>query len=149
MVTQYLWFFSALSAAFLWGLGYVFSERVLKLGITPSFYLFISCIIGTICYGIVIIRKDFRENIEILQTYPESVWLIAFTSIIFVVANFLIFYSVANKNATISSLIEISYPIFTAIFAWVIYKDIQINTTGIIGALFIFGGIICVFIGSK
>ena len=35
-------------------------------------------------------------------------------------AGLLIFLSIQAKNATLSSLIEISYPLFTAFFAWVL-----------------------------
>ena len=45
-MAQYAWFFYALSAAVLWGFGYALSERVLKSGLKPSFFMLIEAING-------------------------------------------------------------------------------------------------------
>lgn len=68
---------------------------------------------------------------------------------VFVMANLISYYAISSKNATMASLIEISYPVFTAFFAFAIFKEIQFNITSLIGAFFIFAGVILVFVGSK
>ncbi len=45
----------------------------------------------------------------------------------------LIYMAIGEKNATLASLIEISYPLFVAFFAWVFFRETQFNagTSGV------------------
>ena len=64
-------------------------------------------------------------------------------------AGMLIFLSIQAKNATLSSLIEISYPLFTAFFAWALFRQATLNMATIIGAALIFIGVLIVARGNQ
>ena len=148
-MSSHLWFFYSMGASILWGLGYVLSEKVLKTGITPAVYLFVVSILGTICYGLVTLLEGWRGSYDVLLVERRNILLLFITAFIFVVANILISYSVLAKNATMASFIEISYPVFTAFFAWLIFREVQFNFASLIGGLLIFSGVAFIFFGSK
>lgn len=69
--------------------------------------------------------------------------LIAVEVVAFVLAELFIGLSVANKGATIAGLIEISYPLFIALFAYVLFHE-RVSIGTIIGGILIFCGVMIV-----
>jgi drug/metabolite transporter (DMT)-like permease len=61
----------------------------------------------------------------------------------------LIYMAIGEKNATLASLIEISYPFFVAVFAWVFFRDMQFNLATIFGGILILSGVAVVFLGNR
>jgi drug/metabolite transporter (DMT)-like permease len=57
--------------------------------------------------------------------------------------------AIGEKNATLASLIEISYPVFVAIFAWLFFRETQFNLAAILGGVMIIGGIAVIYIGNR
>ena len=57
--------------------------------------------------------------------------------------------SIEAKNATVASLIEVTYPLFTAFFAWALFRQTTLNAATIIGGLFIFAGVLIVARGNR
>ncbi|MGD9639263.1 MAG: EamA family transporter [Alphaproteobacteria bacterium] len=148
-MVNYLWFFYALGASVLWGLGYVLSEKVLKAGITPIFYLLVVSVLDVVVFGILAMFEGFSSNLQLLADDRRNWTGLILTTMVFAVANILISYGIVTKNATMASFIEISYPIFTAFFAWLILKETQFNCMTLIGGALIFTGIGFVFVGGK
>ena len=52
----------------------------------------------------------------------------------------LLYISIAGKNATLASLIEITYPVFVAFFAYLIFRQIHLNTSVVVGGLMVIAG---------
>jgi uncharacterized membrane protein len=77
------------------------------------------------------------------------VLLLTLETIGLILAEFFIAYSIIGKNATISGLIEISYPLFIALFSFLIFREYSINTQTIIGGLLIFCGVIVIYYFNK
>jgi drug/metabolite transporter (DMT)-like permease len=137
-----LWFIYALGAAILWGYSYALSDKVMRADISPLFlmvvtgalYFIFSIIIalaaGQLKGGFVTIFSDKKLFIELMVL-----------AICYVAGSFLIYVAISLKNATAVNLIEISFPIFTLIFAYFMLKEIQVNMAMVIGGLMIFGGI--------
>ena len=61
----------------------------------------------------------------------------------------LIYIAIGEKNATLASLIEISYPFFVALFAWVFFREIQFNWQTLVGGALILGGVAVVFFSER
>ena len=61
----------------------------------------------------------------------------------------LIYIAIGEKNATLASLIEISYPFFVAVFAWLFFRETQFNWPTVFGGLLILGGVAVVFLGER
>jgi drug/metabolite transporter (DMT)-like permease len=56
---------------------------------------------------------------------------------------------VRGRNATLASLIEISYPAFVAVFAWLLFREWQLNAGVLLGALLVFAGCTLIIVNSR
>lgn len=144
-----MWAIAAVSAAMFWGLCYAVCERLLKTGFAPGFIMAVSGLLSVPVYTLLALQKsDVPAQINIIKNNPKWLFLILFTSTLYITANYLVFWAIKNKNATSVNLIEISYPIFTALFVWLLYREVQINWGISVGALLILCGMACVIIFS-
>ena len=60
----------------------------------------------------------------------------------------LLYLSIRSRNATMASLIEISYPFFVALFAYLLFRDVHLNRNILFGAVLVFSGV-ALIISSK
>jgi len=147
---QYNWFIAALGAAILWGGSYAVSEKILRLGVTPAGLLVFNGLFAVVVYGAVTAYQGgYGHTLKMIQDNPTTFWWLLTVVALNVTGNFLIFYSVGAKNATLASLIEISYPLFTIFFVWLLFKQVHLNWTIAFGGLLILSGIGFVFWGSE
>lgn len=141
------WFFYSLAASLFWGVGYVLSEKLLKDGMTPAFLMFVGTLVSLPIYLLIAsIMGDLRPGLEYLAVNKSKILLMVVAALVTISGNFLILMSIAGKNATLASLIEITYPVFTFIFAWLILKDVQLTWGTAIGGLMILSGIAVVYL---
>ena len=73
---------------------------------------------------------------------------IASIGITSVLASVLLFMSIENKNATLASLIEITYPVFVALFAFLIFRQMHLNISVIIGGVLIMAGAALIIVNN-
>ncbi len=137
-----IWFVIALATAVVWGISYSIDEYLVKTHISPPFLCFITAILSAPIYaGIALYQKNFVPSWKNLTQNHDA--MLAF-GVVFVCGFFAslgILESIRLKNATLSSMIEITYPLFTALFAWLFFKDVQINSFTWIGFLFVLIGV--------
>jgi len=133
----------------LWGLTYIISEQIYKkisvisaIGIST---LFASIIMLLIAHSSGYLKTDLVT----ISRSNKLLLLIIVEIVIFAGADFLIGLSIAHKYATVAGLIEISYPIFIALFALLFFKENQFNLGALIGGLLIFTGITLVYFFNK
>ncbi|MEM6812225.1 MAG: EamA family transporter [Pseudomonadota bacterium] len=144
-----LWFFCALGTAVLWGLSYAISEKVMKDGITPIFIMVTTGFFYfVIAFLIAYFSEGFKSGFTVLETNKSTLINLLIMSLAFIGGTFLIYYAINLKNATYANLIEITYPIFTLLFAYILYKEIQINISTMIGGIMIFAGVVLIYIKS-
>lgn len=138
-----IWFYCALIASVLWGLSYSLVERIIK-NVNIQISIMLAYLFSFI---IVFFYNLFTINIkkEIANIEPKTLLMMLFCSSINAVAVFLINHAIQQKNATYASLIEICYPIFTIIFSYVIFNEVQITYRSAIGGLLILSGIFFVY----
>ncbi len=147
MIESKLWFFYALGASILWGIGYVLSEKLLKSGFTPAFMMLSSGVITLPFYLLLVVYLgQLQGGLGLLFSDKNNLILMCLVGFTVVGGNFLIFMSIYEKNATMASIIEITYPLFTCLFAWLILRQVQIGWQTAIGGLFILAGIIIIFL---
>lgn len=143
----HLWFLYAFSTAILWGLSYVVIERVLKAGISAPMIMFIYTALAAPFFLIWLLQSGRLLPELNLVLGSKLLW---FYSAIFVLAyiagNLMIFKSVSLKNSTMTSLVEISYPIFTIIFSWLLFREFNLNLFSAIGGVMIFCGVILIYL---
>jgi drug/metabolite transporter (DMT)-like permease len=138
---DYIGIIYALGAAILWGLVYNFDQKILT-KTSPLAILFLgSLITAVITLPFAILNWEsikpalFSENRQFLYFFIA-------TQILVILAEFFIFSSIQNVGASIASFFEIAYPLFVAIFAFIIF-DGKLNMYFWIGAvLMFFGGVI-------
>jgi len=115
-----LWFFQALGAAMCWGLGYVLSERLFKAGVAPAFLQ--------------------AQWAVLMDNRWGLAWALGASST-FVIGNLLIFMAVMGKNATTANMVEVTFPLFTLLFAWALFREVQIGPAQALGGLLILAGV--------
>jgi drug/metabolite transporter (DMT)-like permease len=144
------WLFYALGAAVIWGVNYAVSGRLLERGMSPQTLFFLDLVFGAAALGTLIgVTGKWQTTLaEVRAVQPELVWLIAAIAAS-VTAGLLIFLSIQAKNATVASLIEVTYPLFTAFFAWALFRQNTINLATLAGGALIFIGVLIVAQGNR
>jgi len=89
-----------------------------------------------------------RVSGEVQKIGPEMSWF-TISVLASVTGAFLSYVAIGEKNATLASLIEISYPLFVAFFVWLFFREVQFNIATVSGALLVFAGISMVCLGNR
>jgi len=130
----------------MWGLSYAISEKVMKGGITPPFIMLATGLFYfLISLAIAYFSDNIKSGIEIITTDKMALFNLLIMAFAFIAGTFLIYYAINLKNATYANLVEITYPIFTLLFAYILYREVQINMSVLIGGAMIFGGVIVIY----
>ena len=137
------WFWLAFAAAVLWGLGYTMNQVTLKHFSTMELLLFESMVVFSAFAIYFIWLGDWGDFISKLAN-PKQLALITGSSLIYVVASILILKSISSSNASLAAIIESCYPIFTVLFSFIFFGEIQLNLASAIGFVLILSGIIIV-----
>lgn len=134
-----------MAASMLWGLMYVLNEQVLK-NLSISFSYLVTFAAGAFVFLIVSLQQGvLTRDIQVLTSQRQIQWLLALDIAVFLIAEMFIALSITHKNATLAGLVEISYPVFIAIFAYFIFKEDVLNIGVLAGGLLIFSGIFVVY----
>ena len=145
-----MWVVYALAAAIIWGISYAASGRVIERGMTPLVFFFLYTFFGALsaATALAITGRAGGLSTEVRALGADWVWLVV--AVVSSAAGALLIYiAIGEKNATLASLIEISYPFFVAIFAWLFFRDTQFSWATLLGGLLILGGVGVVFLGEK
>ena len=136
------WGYALLSAA-CWGIQYVLMETLFRRVDFAAAFSFLSLANGILVAAVLWI------------IYPRQNWwrLGESWSVIGLVLLYLIFgtgaylfnaLAIHQKNATLASLLEISYPLFIILFTALFFREIHLDLVGMIGAMLILLGCVLV-----
>jgi drug/metabolite transporter (DMT)-like permease len=144
-----MWLLFSLTAAIIWGINYAASGRVLARGVSATSRFFLDSHFALLTKGALHAAPGRRGKLatEIRSLGPDLFWLVV-SMACSTAAALLIFMAIGAKNATVASLIEISYPLFVAFFAWLFFREVQINWSVVIGGAMILGGVLVVWRGN-
>ncbi len=85
--------------------------------------------------------RDLARDVEVFKLLPTNEqWLVAAIGLTSTLGAVLLYLSVNSKNATLASLIEITYPVFVVLFAYLFFRQVHVNTSVIFGGLMILVG---------
>lgn len=142
-----LWFFYSLTASILWGVGYVLAEKILKQTvISPAFLMLTATAVTLPLYAaLCVYLGEFKTGMAATFSSPLVFWLVVLHALTIIGGNFLILTSVVEKNATLVTMIEITYPLFVALFAYLILKEVQLTWATAAGAALIFSGVAVIY----
>ncbi len=145
-----MWIVYAFAAAVIWGVSYAASGRVIERGMTPLAFFFCYALFGLAAAALALASTGKLGGVpaEVRALGADWVWF-AVAVVTSAAGALLIYMAIGEKNATLASLIEISYPFFVAVFAWVFFRETQFNWATIAGGLMILCGVAVVFIGNR
>jgi drug/metabolite transporter (DMT)-like permease len=108
-------FVFSLIAALAWGLQYVLLEKLLIKLPSTIFFTLASTASFLFWRAMFFIQK---APLSLRQHFKESntIRLLVLTVVLFLIGNIVIVFAIKGKNATVASLIEISYPLFVVLF---------------------------------
>lgn len=143
------WFFYALASAVLWGLSYALYEQLVKTISAASAMLYT----GLGGFAIYALWASFNKSLlpdwQVIRAGGFELKTILALIFINSLANLLMIFSLQQKNATLAGMIEITYPLFTALFAWVLFRQMQFTAGAVLGFLLIASGIACIYFFEK
>ena len=129
----------AVLAAVLWGLTYCLDERVLA-AISVSKLYFLHCLCGAVMAGaILLIQGESPTRLLTFDTSKVSLALMLVTLVTATTAAMAILASIQLLGANTSAVLEISYPLFVAVFSTLLLRG-QLQLPVVIGGAFIFVG---------
>ncbi len=141
------WYLAALGAALVWGVHYPLIDNALKRVSLPAVLLLTAVpILLVVPFWFGTLADDWRTLGTIPWRERLPILAVALTSL---TATVLLFVSIGGKNATLASLIEISYPVFVALFAWLLFREIQVNASVVIGGLLVFTGVVVIIWNNR
>ncbi len=145
-----MWIILALLASILWGLTYVIQEFLYRHIAVTTYLLIISLFTTLLSFAVGMKQNTLVPNIKSIFSSKELLAWAILAIIIFIAAELCIGFSIKAKNATLAGLIEISYPLFIALFALLLFKQNHLTfSTGIGGILILSGVAIISFTNNK
>jgi drug/metabolite transporter (DMT)-like permease len=144
---QFPWYVPAIAAAVVWGLHYPLIENALRRLSLPTVVLLTALPMVLVALAFPArLAADWRTVMAMPTGERLLIALIALTSL---TGTVLLYLAVRGRNATLASLIEISYPAFVAVFAWLLFREWQLNTGVMLGALLVFAGSALIIVNSR
>jgi drug/metabolite transporter (DMT)-like permease len=143
------WFWLALSAAVMWGIGYNLAEYLLKKGMSASGVILLEALFVLPLYALASVTLgSLKSDVDILWNDKKLIFIMAMGALTMFGGNLFILMSVSGKNASLTSLIEISYPIFVILFAWLFFRELHVNLWTFAGAGLILSGVALIYLKS-
>jgi drug/metabolite transporter (DMT)-like permease len=135
---QLPWYVAALGAAVTWGIYYPLVDMALK---RISLFSVILLSMIPVLLAMPLFLKVVADDIETVKTLPPSEqWVIASLGLIGLFGEVMVYMAISGKNATLASLIEMTYPIFVVLFAYIFYRQMHVTTSVLIGGLMVLMG---------
>lgn len=144
---QVPWYLPAIAAAVVWGIHYPLIEYALRRVSLTTVVLLTALPMALL---VLAFPARLAADWRVLALLPAGermlVGLVALTSL---AGTVLLYLAVRSRNATLASLIEISYPAFVALFAWLLFREWQLNSGVLLGAVLVFAGTALIILSSR
>ena len=144
-----MWILYSIVAAVLWGLDYSLTEKVVK-KIPFASLLTIELFVGFLAMlALTLISGSYKSDWSALIASKQTMMFTVLIVVSFNIANVLIVLSIGNKNATLAGLVEISYPLFVALFSWLLFKEVNVNPLTAVGGLLVLAGVGMIYVFNR
>jgi len=132
------WYVAAIAAAVTWGIYYPLVDMALK---RISLFSVILLSMIPVLLAMPLFLKVISDDIETVKTLPTSEqWVIVSLGLIGLFGEVMVYLAIGGKNATLASLIEMTYPLFVVLFAYIFYRQVDVTPSVFIGGLLILAG---------
>ncbi len=135
---QVPWYIAALGAALVWGVHYPLVGFALQ-----RISLFGVLLLTTVPLLLMtpFFVAQLHTDIQTFRNLPLSeqamVSVLGFTSL---AGAAFVYLAISSKNATLASLIEISYPVFVGLFSYLFFRQTHLNASAVLGGLMVIAG---------
>ena len=138
----------AVAAAVLWGLTYCLDERALA-GVSPQRLYFLHSLCGCVVVGgLLLFQGHTPADLVRIDVPGVSRGLILTNMLVGTVAALAIFGSIQSLGATRAAVLEISYPLFVALFAVLLFRE-RLDPAVLVGGGFIAAGSAIIVLTSR
>lgn len=145
-----MWFALALTAALCWGLSYALSEYILKTQMTVPVYMLITSLVSTVVsLGLVAFSASGRQGWAQLVQQPAAAVGPSLNALLYCLGSVLVYSAIQRANATSVGFVEITYPFFTAFFAFWLFGAAQMTTSTLLGGVCIMVGLVFIAQGHS
>ena len=143
-----MWILFALGASLFWGIGYVLNEQIYKKISVSTYLALASFAVFIVTLLISYFSSNLQNDLATISSSKKLLFYIISGTVFLICAELCIGFSIVTKNATLSGLVEISYPIFIGLFSYLLFKQ-EISNSTIIGGIVIFLGIFIIYYFNK
>jgi drug/metabolite transporter (DMT)-like permease len=143
-----MWLLYAIIAAMLWGLNYSLNERVFEKEVAPATLLVFQAMAGMVIAATVGF-KQIPADVKAIASDRVTLYLAVAALFSYGVGNLMISLSIQAKNATLAGLVELSYPIFTVLFSYILFKKWHLTPLSMAGGVLIMVGLVLVALGGS
>lgn len=145
-MTTVPWYLAALAAAVVWGVHYPLVDHALKKLSLPGVLVLTTLPVVAL---VPLFARPLRSDIGVLAAADWPSRLLLLTPALTSVAGAALLYAaIDTKNATLASLIEISYPAFVALFAWLLFRETHLTANALLGGALIMSGVVLIARGN-
>lgn len=145
-----MWLIYAIAASICWGMSYAACGPILKKGVSPLIFFFGYSLFGVIGALVALLSSGkISQALRIEGVDRGDLGWFFFSIGGSALGAYLTYAAMSAKNPTLASLIEISYPIFVVVFAWVFFREMQLNTLTLCGGLLVIAGVSVIVLGER
>jgi drug/metabolite transporter (DMT)-like permease len=132
------WYLAGLGAALLWGIHYPLLEHALKRISLVS--VLVLTVLPVLVVAVIFRDTLWRDALQLTDmNWPERVriLLLPVTSL---AATVMLLLAIGGRNATLASLIEITYPLFIVLFTWLLFRQVHVTPSAALGGAMVMAG---------
>lgn len=137
------WWIYALISAACWGAQYVLMETLFRKVDFAAAFSFLSLTNGILVSAILWVLYPRQNWAKLWESWP-TIWMIILYLVFGTGAYLFNGFAINQKNATMASLLEISYPLFIILFTLIFLRELHLNAAGLAGAVLILAGCVLV-----
>lgn len=145
-----MWLLYAIAASVCWGMSYAASGPILRKGLSPALFFFGYSALGfAVSIGLLAASGRIGQAFRMEGLEKADLGWFLFSIGGSALGAFLTYAAMSAKNPTLASLIEISYPLFVVLFAWVFFREMQLNSVTLFGGLLVITGVAVIILGER
>jgi drug/metabolite transporter (DMT)-like permease len=140
-----MWFLLATIASMCWGVAYILAEYIFKRVSVLTTLAIETFLMGIVLLVFAIRTGDFKKDLVTITSSSKLALILAAFIIVSTVAELAINFSISEKDATLAGFVEITYPFFIALFAYIFFGEAELNIGTAAGGVIVFIGACIIF----